>query len=355
MKIAFHAGTLDFRGSHVAIFDYALHNQTLLNNESIIFYDGLKSGPPEMLKKFQKYFETIPYQSFNDINELSALRHIDALYILKPGHKDHQLISTAANLIHAVFPQKISQEHGSVYAYVSSWLSKECSNSKIPYVDHMVTLPKVNDDLRAKLAIPLEAQVFGYLGGRDSFNIKFVQDSIVNNARNNKFNYFVFMNVDPFCDLENVFFLAPNSNLEFKTQFINTCDAMIHAREIGESFGLACAEFSIRNKPIITFALSEQKNHIEILKDKAYLYRNANDLDYILTNFDRKWSVLQSWDCYSEKFSPHVVMQKFKEVFLDTATYTSPSRVAYSLKDHLIIEGKRQIRKLNRSLRKPNQ
>jgi hypothetical protein len=169
-----------------------------------------------------------------------------------------------------------------------------------------------------------------------------------------KSNYFIFMNVDSFCDHENIIFLTPNSNLDFKTRFINTCDAMIHAREIGESFGLACAEFSIRNKPIITFALSEQKNHIEILKDKAYLYRNANELDYILTNFDRKWSVLQSWDCYSEKFSPHVVMQKFKEVFLDTATYTSPSRAAYSLKDHLIIEGKRQIRKLKRSLRKSN-
>lgn len=354
MRIGFHTGTLDYRGSHVAIFDYALHNQTILGNESVIFYNGLKSGPPEMLKKFQNHFETIPYQSFGDMNKLSTLRHIDAMYILKPGHKDHQLISTTANLIHAVFPQKISQEHGSVYAYVSKWLSEECSNSRIPYVDHMVTLPKVNDDLRAKLSIPLDAQVFGYLGGRDSFNLKFVQDVIINNVKRNSSNYFIFMNIDSFCDHENVIFLEPNPNLDFKTRFINTCDAMIHAREIGESFGLACAEFSIRNKPIITFALSEQKNHIEILKDKAYLYANASELDYILRNFDSKWSKLQSWDCYSEQFSPQIIMSKFKEVFLNLSKHNSLSRTTYSLKDRLIIEGKRQIRKLNKSLLKYN-
>ena len=350
MRIGFHAWTLDYRGSHVAIFDYALQNQVILGHESVIFYDGLNPGPPEMLKRFQNHFEMVPYQSFSDMNELSTLRHIDAMYILKAGHKDHQFISTTANLIHAVFPQKISQEHGSVYAYVSRWLSKECSNSRIPYVDHMVSLPKVNDDLRARLSIPLDAQVFGYFGGRDSFNLKFVQDVIINNVEKSKSNYFIFMNVDSFCDHENVIFLTPNSNLDFKTRFINTCDAMIHARGIGESFGLACAEFSIRNKPIVTFALSEQKNHIEILKDKAYLYRNSKELDYILRNFDRKWSRLQSWDCYSQQFSPQVIMSKFKEVFLDLSKYTSPSRTTYSLKDRLIIEGKRQIRKLNRSL-----
>ena len=39
---------------------------------------------------------------------------------------------------------------------------------------------------------------------------------------------------------------------ELKVSFINTCDCMIHARTDGETFGLAIAEFSTLNKPIIS-------------------------------------------------------------------------------------------------------
>jgi hypothetical protein len=280
------------------------------------------------------------------LERLSDIRKIDAIYFLKAGYKDNQLISTTANLIHAVFPQKISQEHGSAYAFVSRWLSKECSNFKIPYVEHIVMLPKVNDNLRAQLSIPIDANVFGYLGGRDSFNIKFVHEIISNTKKNH--NFFIFMNVDPFCNQENVIFMPPTLNLEYKTRFINTCDAMIHARSMGESFGLACAEFSIKNKPIITFALCEHKNHIDILDKKAILYHNREDLKYILDNFDRKWSALQSWDCYSNLFSPQIIMEKFQEVFLDHNKFSKNSNAIFSLKDKIIIESRRLKRKFLR-------
>jgi uridine kinase/ribulose-5-phosphate 4-epimerase/fuculose-1-phosphate aldolase len=36
---------------------------------------------------------------------------------------------------------------------------------------------------------------------------------------------------------------------------------MLHARKVGESFGLAPAEFSIRNKPVITYANSIERSH----------------------------------------------------------------------------------------------
>ena len=34
----------------------------------------------------------------------------------------------------------------------------------------------------------------------------------------------------------------------FKKKFINTCDAMIYGRSLGESFGLSCGEFAIQIK-----------------------------------------------------------------------------------------------------------
>ena len=38
MKILFHANTINYRGTTVAITDYAKYNQEILGNESIIAY-----------------------------------------------------------------------------------------------------------------------------------------------------------------------------------------------------------------------------------------------------------------------------------------------------------------------------
>ena len=105
-------------------------------------------------------------------------------------------------------------------------------------------------------------------------------------------------------------------DIDRKVKFINTSDAFLHARRQGESFGMAVGEFSIKNKPIITWALSDEKSHIDILKEKAILYHNQNDLENILSNFQpNKYT---DWDCYSKVFNPTSVMKKFEEVFINS-------------------------------------
>ena len=76
--------------------------------------------------------------------------------------------------------------------------------------------------------------------------------------------------------------------MEYKTKFINTCDAMLHARFEGERFGSTCGEFSLRNKPIITWHQSRERSHIEILGDKGLYYNSPQDLFDILTNFKKE-------------------------------------------------------------------
>ena len=44
---------------------------------------------------------------------------------------------------------------------------------------------------------------------------------------------------------------------------------MIHARQEGESFGIAVGEFSFCNKPVITYSQSPEKNHLVTLGDKG--------------------------------------------------------------------------------------
>ena len=63
------------------------------------------------------------------------------------------------------------------------------------------------------------------------------------------------MNITPFeKSLSNIIYLPPTYSIKRKIEFINTCDGCLHARNMGESFGLTLAEFSVKNKPIITCA-----------------------------------------------------------------------------------------------------
>ena len=89
---------------------------------------------------------------------------------------------------------------------------------------------------------------------------------------------------------------------------------MLHARNRGESFGLAISEFSLLNKPIITWTGGEDKAHIQMLGDKGYYYNNATSLREQLNNFkvDNR-----DYNMYSE-YNPQIVMQQFKKVFIDS-------------------------------------
>ena len=351
-KIGFDAGVMSLRGTHIAIFDYALQNQRILGNESIIFYDR-RSGAvqPSVFEKFQREFHLIPYEQFSEIQAMPQLALVDAMYLIKSGERDDYILPGIPNVLHAVFPQKIQEMHGDIYAYVSKWLSDECSNGKVPYVPHMIDLPIAGTSLRNSLGISENATVFGYYGGSDSFNLEFVKKLITEVIEQNPQIYFIFMNIDRFIDHPQVIFLPGNSEPVFKSSFINTCDAMIHARGIGESFGLACGEFSTHNKPVITYALSPQRNHIDVLGSKAILYKGPRDLKRIFLEFDRVWYQSQEWDCYSKKFSPDAVMKKFASVFLNEKALKR-AEIDISILDRALVQDKRFRKKLRSLSRK---
>jgi len=343
LKIGFHTNNLSFRGAEIAVFDYALHNQLLLQNESLIFYKSHLPSEPTVVEKFSKRFKLLPYQDNQHLARLADQEKIDLLYFIKSGERDGNLISNVPCAIHAVFPTKVKEFHGDKLAFVSQWLSKECSNNKIPFVPHMIDLPAVEGDLRADLNIPQGATVLACYGGQDSFNLPFVHETILRVLGKRKDIYFIFMNFAPFAQHERLIFLPGNSDMQNKMRFINTADGMIHARGIGESFGLACGEFSIKNKPVMTYAMSPQRSHIEILGDKALLYKGGKDLEVLLMDFDKKLQYEQSWDAYSKDFGPNVIMRKFEEVFIEGPRF-EPKNITGI--DRLVIEAYRLKRKL---------
>lgn len=320
-RIVFQSNQLSVRGTEIALYDYAKYNQEILGNESIIVYgEGSASNNQAVVEKFKNSFKVCAYQDFSEVDRIIEAERADLFYAIKAGGRDGVLSSEVPSMVHAVFPTVPAEFHGSSYAFVSDWLSTVCSNRKVPVVPHIVKLPEVDGDLRADLGVPAAAMVFGCHGGADGFDIAFAKECVAQALKQRSDVYFVFLNITPFLQHERAIFLPGSADVDYKVRFINTCDAMLHARKRGETFGLACAEFSLRNRPVLTYARSGERNHIDVLGEKARLYYGKTSLLELLLNMSRSDIQGRDWDCYSQLFSPARVMQRFQDVFIDTAT-----------------------------------
>ena len=70
MKVIFHENQLCYRGTTNAMFNYALENQRILGNESIIIYekDNLNNFP-QAVELFKKNFATYSYSHHSEIKK----------------------------------------------------------------------------------------------------------------------------------------------------------------------------------------------------------------------------------------------------------------------------------------------
>ena len=325
MKIAFQSNQLSLQGTEIALYDYAYFNQKILGNESIVVFE--KNNPhnnADVIRKFEKEFPTVGYEKFGDVDDIVRQHRADLLYCIKSGKKDGKISRVVPTMVHAVFPTPITQVHGAAYAFVSEWLSLICANNKVPAVPHMVHFPplreSVTPDLRTELGIPGSATVFACYGGPRSFDVAFVQKEVIPRVLDERSDiYFAFLNIEKFIEHPRVLFLPGSSDIEYKMRFINTSDAMLHARQAGESFGMACAEFSILNKPIFAYAKSRDKNHLMVLGKRGFIYAHAEELTQMLLSFDREAAATQDWDCYSQHFNPEKVMELFDQYLIKEA------------------------------------
>ncbi len=175
MKISFHTEGMSLRGTEIALFDYAKHNQEILGNQSIIIHNMNNPTHPNVLEKFKSQFHVFGYHEFRDAQKYAENEGIDLGYFIKFGENDGKKFNHCKSVIHTVFPQHHHEFHGDIYAFVSKWLAKEYSNQKLPYVPHIVEVHPTDENMRHKLGIPNEATVLGCYGGHDSFNLKFAQ------------------------------------------------------------------------------------------------------------------------------------------------------------------------------------
>jgi hypothetical protein len=318
IKIAFHTPQLDVRGTCGSLYDYAHYNETLLNNKSVIVvpkssFDN-KKNDEIAVKKFKERFEIVMYTTFEELENLIADCQI--IYYIKYGKKDgFKPIKGIKSVIHCVFD--LSDPHGDVYAAVSKTLAAKYKQKL--FVPHMIGLEpsKTNENMRKELGIPEDAIVFGRHGGEDTFDLQFVKDGIKQIIRECPNIYFVFVNTPRFDTHSNIFFLEKIIYPDEKNKFICSCDAMIHAQSLGETFGLSIGEFSVNNKPIVTYGGDVwNDNYKKILKNNAFYYYDAEGLIQIIKNFKKEDYVGKKLNFYTE-YEPAKVMNMFKKIFIN--------------------------------------
>jgi hypothetical protein len=302
-KVLFHSNQLGIRGTEIALYDYADYNEKILGNTSYVVYPN--NSDLTAIDKFHSRFrhKLLPYNDFNFLENVCKDLDISHAYFIKYGTDDGKLIPGVKNIVHAVFDG--SQPHGDIYVVVSEWLSKKYN---VDYLSHIVSLPDSKEDFREFLNIPKNATVFGRYGGYDQFDVPYLSEAIF--AAADKGKYFLLMNTKPLDHQhKNIIYLDASTDLYTKTAFINTCDAMLHGRTEGETFGLSISEFLHQDKPVITNITGKDKNQVLILKDKGFYYSDVNELTFILLSFEKKIYEMKS---LISEFSPEKIMSKFK-------------------------------------------
>lgn len=325
MKLAFLQEQLCVRGSSVAMYDYADYNEILLKNQSIILLpkSGLQRSDPIGLKRFQDRFKVVIYPDSELENTLEEFG-VDILYIIKYGKRDGLNASCKIKtVIHCVFD--MSEPHGNVYAGVSKEIAEKYK--KKLFVPHMVALDKRIFDsrcpsLRDQLGLKKTDIVFGRYGGQDTFNLDFVWSIINMVVSERKDIHFLFINTPAGLIHPQVHYGEKISSDLEKKVFIEACDAHLECGTMGHSFGLAIAEFSVMNKPIIAYKPKKpigfwNDAHLKILGDKGIYYSDGLDFYRVLMNFSITSHQETDLNCYRD-YSPEKVMKIFQSVFIDS-------------------------------------
>lgn len=304
MKVGFLNNQIDNRGTGNAMFDYAHYNEVILGNKSEIF--SFESG------KHDKLAITRYGERFGAIHTHDLIKQAkpDVLYHIKSGRNDgFHTPSGIRYAVHAVFD---FEPHGDRYAMVSSWLSAE----RVAFVPHIVHLPDNQENLRGFFNITDTGFVFARYGGADTFDIPWAWDAIRVILGLHDDVYFLFMNTEGYprdiYEHPRVFFMEPTADPIQKRMFINTSNAMLHARGRGETFGIAVGEFAICGKPIVTYTESGEKAHLQELGNFAFGYHDQKSLEAQMKSLIERPALTWGYGQYT----PELVMKKFQEVFL---------------------------------------
>ena len=360
INVGFFTRQFTERGCDNALYDYANYNELILNNKSYIICftteTQKKINFPEGrigYERFKNRFKIIEINIIDEMRDIIKTYNLDFFYTITDGiaepniykFYDKTIWGTCKTIKHCVFNTHSNEADYNIS--VSQFLNSRYSTHLL-VIPHIVTVSETNENLRKELNIPEDAIVIGRHGGYNSFDTQYVKDEIIryiNNSEKSKNTYFLFLGTEKFIDNPKVIHLDTSVDLIYKTKFINTCNAMIHASNGGETFGMAISEFSIKNKPVITCDCGN-KEHTRILGDKCIIYRNSNDLKYIFDNINYFINSRSDWNAYSY-YNAKNIMKIFHENIFSNLIYerikTNNQKILELTEDNTILFKKLQI------------
>jgi hypothetical protein len=317
-KVLFYTNHVCLRGSSVAIRDYARYLPEFYGLDTIVAFNPRDHrNNVDTIRRWEKLFPLYPCMPA-DLNRFIEDHGISTVYQMT-STLERIYIENAQSLIHqtGMISKPDYLYDNEVYAYVSEWSARH-NQSHTPspdnWVPHIVTANSSGvsrERFRNLFDIPHNATVIGRTGGLDTWNMSYTDECITRALRHRGDLWFVLQNTPIRIRHQRVIYLPPTSSERIKSSFIRACDAMIHARAEGESFGIACGEFSVHNKPVITFSGSPERSHLEILGDNAILFDSPQTLLKHLVDYRYKD---RDWNCY-KSFSPEIVIPRFAKVF----------------------------------------
>lgn len=331
MKIAFHTPNLNFRGSCVALYDYAHYAEVLLGYTSIIVTDANQQSTNDAIAEdwIQRRFPVFTYTSKQNLYTLLVQKQCTVLYSIKYGTNDGIYFDDIHTIVHCVFD--CSQPHGHHYVAVSQTLANKFGRTA--YLPHMIRMQPGDPrhHLRAELNIPETAIVFGRHGGLDTFNLQWAKDVFSRVIREHSNLYFIFLNAVAWDDHPNIKILPATTSVSRKQAFIQTCDAMVVPETLGHTFGMSIAEFSIHHKPILCYnGPVWNRAHIDILGEEGIYFSTPDQLHHHLVTF-RPDPTYRS-HAY-DAFTPSKVMQLFSSYLPNTLDVQSGHPLHTASKD----------------------
>ncbi|MEO1329950.1 MAG: hypothetical protein AAFW46_09830 [Pseudomonadota bacterium] len=320
MRLAFCPIELKMRGGTVKVLNYARAARDVLGIEPVVLFDPSASAPG-MVAEFER--ATIPLHAVDrevDLRRQTEGLKLDVAYRSMTGPPGDNWPACARRAMHTVFRFR----HGPLpedlrHAYISDWLAHWADGGRSAAAPHVVALPEPSPEgvraMRERCGAPADALLLGRLGGFEEFDLEFAQAAVREALERRSDLWFAFVNTKPFVEHPRAAFLPPIAALQEKADFFSACDASIHARRRGESFGNAIAESLAMDRAVLAWEGGLDRNHVWMLEGAGTLYRTKRDLLDRLLNLTAA-ELKGEWSTRVAAFRPEAAIRRFESVFL---------------------------------------
>lgn len=309
MKFLLNVNQFSERGTETATYELGRALKQVGHDVMISFPRG-GENIPAVEQHFREQFDVIEFERIAG-DKAWLRRNFDSGYLMKVDGKDGRRFRGIWNGVHAVFREYLPQ--GESYVYISKWLADEmkstidrdkvrksrgvlarlrgCKNAlKFLGVPYIVNMPRPNQaSIRRDLAVPKDCFMITRYGGWNEFNIPWVRNELLRFLDRNSDVFFVAVNTKPFADHPRIIYSDRIINLQRKGALLESADLFLHARDIGETFGMSIVESMQMGTDVLSCSVGADGHHRVLLSEGDHLFGSSEELSHHLENRLTYW------------------------------------------------------------------